>query len=202
MPAANRPRKASSAPIAQSFAPAPVPGLSDAVAVAIGGAHACALKKGGTVACWGENGTGELGDGTTEPRREPAQAQGVRDAIQIAAYLSASCALLRGGSVVCWGAAGGTAEDAQQASPGAAVFQGVAEISGACARGTDGAVRCRRGELVSAVEGANAARITFGVAHGCLLTPAGEARCWGANRSGELGDGTHADHRRPTPVAW
>jgi alpha-tubulin suppressor-like RCC1 family protein len=185
-------------PVAAGNAPAPVEGLSEVVAVALGALHACALRKDGTVACWGDNAKGQIGDGTTEARSVPTNVPGVAGAIQIAAWLSSSCALLRGGSAVCWGSAGGPGGAPQPlAAPGA-----VAEIAGSCTRGANGSVRCRLGEQELPIEGSGAAQIAFGVAHGCLRTTGGEVRCWGVNRSGELGDGTKLDRRRPTPVAW
>ena len=44
--------------------PKPVPGLHDAVHLALGARHACAATGDGRVWCWGENDGGQLGDGT------------------------------------------------------------------------------------------------------------------------------------------
>jgi alpha-tubulin suppressor-like RCC1 family protein len=51
---------------------APVAGLRDVVAVAVGDAHVCALGVTGTISCWGNNDHGQLGDGTTTSRTVPA----------------------------------------------------------------------------------------------------------------------------------
>ena len=44
------------------------------MAVAAGGQHTCVLTRAGAVDCWGENGEGELGDGTRNgPRVAPVR---------------------------------------------------------------------------------------------------------------------------------
>jgi alpha-tubulin suppressor-like RCC1 family protein len=44
-------------------------------------------------------------------------------------------------------------------------------------------------------------RLSMGNAHGCWLTLAGAAYCWGFNLDNELGDGTHTTRYQPVPVA-
>jgi hypothetical protein len=53
--------------------PTPVPGLDDAIAIATGRVHTCALRVGGEVLCWGDNTFGQLGDGTRERRPSPTR---------------------------------------------------------------------------------------------------------------------------------
>jgi len=54
-----------------SLVPKAVPGIKDAVFVAAGGDHTCALTSDGTLKCWGKNTNGEVGDGTTIGRFVP-----------------------------------------------------------------------------------------------------------------------------------
>ena len=48
-----------------------VTGITNAIAVAAGSVHACALLADHTVRCWGDNAQGQLGDGTTTTRTTP-----------------------------------------------------------------------------------------------------------------------------------
>ena len=59
-------------------APVGVSGLTDVVEVTSGTAvHACARKKDNTVWCWGNNGNGQFGNGTTGESTVPVQALGL-----------------------------------------------------------------------------------------------------------------------------
>jgi len=60
---------------APTATPATVTGLSAAVALAAGGAHTCALLQAGTVACWGADTSGQLGDGVALTDSTPALAR-------------------------------------------------------------------------------------------------------------------------------
>ena len=90
--------------------PAMVPGLSGIVAIASGSGHMAALKNDyGTVWTWGENASGQLGDGTTTDRDTPMSVPGLSGVIAIAAGdaegggESYTLALKSDGTVWGWG---------------------------------------------------------------------------------------------------
>ena len=84
--------------------PGTVVGLSGATAVALGTNHTCALLTDGTVRCWGFNGGGALGNGSTTDSTSPQPTSLSGSAISIAAGFGSTCAVLSNGAVVCWGA--------------------------------------------------------------------------------------------------
>lgn len=80
-----------------------VVGLGAATAVAAGMDHSCAVRADGTVACWGRNNLGQLGDGTYLDRTTPTTVPGLAGATAVAAGASNTCAIVAGGEVRCWG---------------------------------------------------------------------------------------------------
>jgi len=83
--------------------PVAVTGITDATAVDGGEYHTCALRAGGTVACWGANFLGGLGNGTYDDSNVPVTVTGIDDATAVGTGDYASCALRATGRVSCWG---------------------------------------------------------------------------------------------------
>jgi alpha-tubulin suppressor-like RCC1 family protein len=84
-------------------APVAVKGLTNVQALSAGGLHTCALLIDGTVRCWGFNGSGQLGDGTTTDSAVAASVPGLTNVIQVSAGLFHTCALTADAHLYCWG---------------------------------------------------------------------------------------------------
>jgi alpha-tubulin suppressor-like RCC1 family protein len=197
-------------------------------AIALGDEHTCALRRSGTVSCWGRNFSGQLGDGTREDRGEPTAVAGLNGVQQLVAYGARTCAVRTDGALLCWGRTEGVAGQADPRAPWSwdsttpKLIQGiggVAEVAiGAehiCARDHKGAVRCwGKNDHGQVGDGSKAARgvptkvaglpaakaLALGTSHSCALVDDGTVWCWGANEGGQLGDGTLRDRARATPI--
>ena len=75
--------------------------------IVVGGSHACALVSDGTLACWGNNGDGQLGIGNTDDQSLPVAVTGGAltgvTVQQMEVGWNNTCAVLDDGQVSCWG---------------------------------------------------------------------------------------------------
>ncbi len=211
------------------LAPVNVGALGSGVAEVMAGAgHTCARTLSGALWCWGDNGHGELGDGTTIQKHAPQQVLALGSGVAaIAKGMSWTwtCARKNDGTAWCWGenqygALGdGSAVDqhtpVQVAGLGATVVE-LTEGGHGCARKNDGTVWCwgdnQHGQLgvgdqiakptpvaVTAL-GVTVAQLDAASGHSCALKNDGTVWCWGLNGWGELGDGTKVDKNKPVPI--
>jgi eukaryotic-like serine/threonine-protein kinase len=138
--------------------------------------YMCGVTRAGAVLCWGNNYTGQLGDGTRDNRATPVPVSGIDDAIQVAAGDLHACALHRTGAVSCWGR----------------------NEFGAVGDGSMGPSTVRAQPLTPfGVE--HAVGLALGRAHSCARLADGAVSCWGVNNFGQLGDGSTL--LRAAPVA-
>src|SRR5216683_3309672 len=143
-------------------------------AVSAGSSHTCGVTTGGAAYCWGWNGAGQLGDGTTTNRAVPGTVLGGLTFATLTAGLNHSCGVTTAGAAYCWG----------QNSHG--------QLGDGTTTG--------RNSPVAVVGALVFAAVSAGGYHTCGLTTAHAAYCWGQNTGGQLGDGTTTDGTSPVPV--
>ena len=84
-------------------APVPIAGINDVIDVMAGYDHTVILKSDGTVWGWGDNSSGQLGNGTTVNSTVPIQAIGINDVKMIDVGSYYTIALKKDGTVWHWG---------------------------------------------------------------------------------------------------
>ena len=78
-------------------------GLTGITAIAVGGSHSLALANNNTIWAWGNNGNGQLGDGTTVDRYTPVPVSGLTGITAIGGGGNHSIALKTDGTIWGWG---------------------------------------------------------------------------------------------------
>ncbi len=84
--------------------PALVPGLEGVKSIASGVSCGYALKADGTVRAWGDNKSGQLGNGTTDSSSAPMKVEGLENIVAIDPEGDSCLALTDSGEVWAWGA--------------------------------------------------------------------------------------------------
>jgi len=174
-----------SGPYCQSNVPVQVQGLPPVIAIAAGGYHGLALAEDGSVYAWGNNQSGQLGDGTSNPgwfgdppvandRSVAAVIPGLNHILAISAGFYFSAALTDEGQVYCWGS----------------------NINGQVG---DGTTVDRLVPTLALVDGV--VSISSHGAHVLALKGNGEVWSWGSNYSGELGNGSTVNNPVPAEIA-
>ncbi len=150
--------------------PAQVVALGNTVAeVVTADNQVCARKTDGTAWCWGYNGVGQLGDGTTTtPRPTPEQVAPLGTSVtQIASGYDHSCAIKTDASLWCWGS--NVQGQLGNADPTSTPYPLPLQASAVFPHAIIG--------------------VATGSSHTCALEGDGTVWCFGDDSYGELGDG-------------
>ena len=209
--------------------PVDVIGISTAKQAGLGDNHSCTVLTDGTVKCWGSNWKSQLGDGTTTDSSTPVNVLGITTGVQIYTGTYFTCALLTDGTVKCWGyndygrLGNGTMNFDAYPTPAAvlgittAIQLNSSAANFSCAILSDHTIKCwgrnSNGQIgngstgsgvatPAAVSGiSTATQISLGNDYSCALLSDGTIKTWGANDSGQLGDGTTTQRTTPVTVS-
>ena len=210
-------------------APMQVKGLPGAaVTVTAGENHTCTISE-SDVYCWGYNGYGQLGDGTISTHKEPAKVGALtlqHGATSVTAGEKHTCAVVSG-DAWCWGNGSsgqlGNGKFSSQRSPVQVSGMPAGSVS-AVATGRNHSCAISSAEAWcwgentwgqlgggATTNRATAAKVAglpadseveflgAGYSSSCAAT-GNSVWCWGANTTGQLGDGTAKDSRVPSKV--
>lgn len=157
---------------------------ASAVSLACGNYHCCAADSTGRAYCWGNDTSGQVGDGDDGQgdEDEPRQVVGISNAVSVGAGQDSSFALLANGSALSWGrdnfgsAGDGPADQANKYMPVSVDYFGAS---------------------------APAYKIVAENTLVCGLDGHGIATCWGPDVSGSLGNGNIVGPAySPGAVVW
>jgi alpha-tubulin suppressor-like RCC1 family protein len=155
------------------------------VAVAAGGAHSLALCSDGTVAAWGYNGDGRLGNNSQTGSRVPVAVAntGVLDGktvVAVAAGLYHSLALCSDGKVAAWG------------------YNGDGQLGNIITTSSSVPVAVT---TTTVLAGKTVVAVAAGQAHSLALCSDGTVAAWGYNGNGQLGNSRETTSSVPEAVA-
>lgn len=156
--------------------PSPVVGLAGVAELSAFWQHACAVRGDGTLACWGANSQGQLGDGTTTNRAHPVAVAMLSSAVAVGTGVAHSCAIAAPGALLCWGS----------------------NAYGQLGLGTSGSTPITAPSLVSTV--VTPRGVALGAQHTCAVQSDGKMLCWGQNASGQCARGAIDSLDAPVPV--
>ncbi len=209
--------------------PVTLPAGRTATAVSAGGDHTCALLDDATVACWGDDDNGQLGDGSPGTDSEtPTVAVGLTGVVQLDTGFNNTCARTMAGEVYCWGdnldgqIGDGTTTDRSTPTlvtlPATAVDVSVG-TDFVCALLSNDAIYCwgestdyetgqasnldqTTPQLVPGLTGRSFRDVEAGGRGACAVTTTNQRLCWGYGEEGQLGHQSGYQLDLSSPVAF
>jgi alpha-tubulin suppressor-like RCC1 family protein len=160
---------------ASNSTPERVEGLSNIAEVAAGWGHTAALTEDGAVLMWGNNESGQLGDGTSTDYYIPAQTSGLPSIRSIVSGYDHMLAVDSEGKLWGWGS------------------NYLGQVgAGVIATAVNSPIPAENISETSVISG--------GLRHSLAADTAGNLWSWGSGRKGQLGDGTTDSYASPIPI--
>jgi alpha-tubulin suppressor-like RCC1 family protein len=207
-------------PFISTYVNEPAPVGKDWEIIVAGFKHTCGIRKDSSLWCWGNNGSGQVGDGTLENRPSPVRTGKSDSWLDVGLGDHWSCAVQSGNSLWCWGAHKfGSAEKGQKVANNTPAlvnwdnrfsvnFSEIAPGDGhACGLTMRGIIYCwgapeRLGngsadysELPVPISSSQTFKaLTVGSGHSCGLGINGMLYCWGRNDMGQVGIGNSSEN--------
>lgn len=153
------------------------PSLLNFTSIATSNSHTCARISDGSAWCWGDNNSGQLGDGTTTNSSGATHvaidnsSTYLTNVSAVSVGTNASCALKGDRTVWCWG----------DNSEG--------QLGDRTSDSSSFAVQVTKSDTTPL---SNVTAISVGTDHACAVVSDGSAWCWGDNSDGATGAGTAA----------
>jgi alpha-tubulin suppressor-like RCC1 family protein len=148
------------------------------ISAGTGSGHSCGVATSNLAYCWGYNGTGAIGDGTTTRRLRPVAVAGTLRFQQVSAGYDFTCGVTTEFRAYCWGS------------------NNFGIHGGQLGDGT----KTQRLRPVAVRGGLLFSEVSTGQAHTCGRTTGNRVYCWGSNERGQIGDGTRQDRLTPVPI--
>lgn len=155
-----------------------LPGIEDAISLSVARTTGCAATRSGAVFCFGDNGSGQLGAGLRDERKdEPVRVAGITTARKVLAGDAHACAVLADATVRCWG------ENRNGETGGTTSYAAAARelVTPSVVPG-----------LTDVVDVA----LTYGST--CARTRTGDVHCWGSSLSPEQQKARGANDENPS----
>jgi hypothetical protein len=152
-----------------------------AKSISVATAHACVILDDNTTKCWGNGGSGRLGNGSTSNLGDTPSEMGDglpiidvgtgRYAKEIYTFTAHTCAILDNNSTKCWG----------QNTYGQLGYGDTSNIGNSPGQMGDNL------DPIDLGTGLYATKLAGGLDYTCALLNNGSVKCWGRNRRGQLG---------------
>lgn len=191
----------------------------------LGDYHSCMIAANGSIYCTGRNGDGQVGDGTMVEKHVPTPINTTFGFVQVVGGLYFSCGLLINGSVMCWGdgSRGQFGDGSINSNPNPTFTKALEPFTQiaagwyhTCGVLVNGSIQCwgynGDGEVgtgntvspqttpITVIAPYTFVQVVAGSYHTCGLLNNGSVMCWGANPSGQIGNGTSGAGDAKQPV--